>query len=147
MLNASDSISLTGRILISLPFLMSGISKFVAPAATIAYIASVGLPLPPAAYAIAVAIEIGGGLLLLLGVYTRSVAAIMAIFTMATALAFHANFVDQDQMIHFLKNLMITGGLLQLAAFGSGQFSVDARLNRTPGVGAVATSRAIASAS
>jgi putative oxidoreductase len=119
--------ALAGRALIALPFLISGIAKIAAPAATLAYIASAGLPLPLASYAIAVAVEVGGSLLLLFGVNTRLVALAMAVFTLATAVAFHTNFADQNQMIHFLKNLMITGGLLHVAAFGSGRFSVDAR--------------------
>jgi putative oxidoreductase len=51
----------------------------------------------------------------------------MAVFTLATAIFFHRNFADQNQMIHFLKNIMITGGLLQVAHFGAGRFSLDAR--------------------
>ena len=127
MFKASHYFALAGRALIALPFLVSGIAKIAAPAATLAYIASAGLPLPLAGYAIAVAVEVGGGLLLLLGVNTRALAVVMAVFTLATAAAFHTNFADQNQMIHFLKNLMIAGGLLQVAAFGSGRFSVDAR--------------------
>jgi putative oxidoreductase len=127
MFKTSHYFALAGRTLIALPFLISGIAKIAAPAATLAYIASAGLPLPLASYAIAVAVEVGGSLLLLFGVNTRLVALAMAIFTVATAAAFHTNFADQNQMIHFLKNLMITGGLLHVAAFGSGRFSVDAR--------------------
>ena len=127
MFKTSHYFALAGRTLIALPFLISGIAKIAAPAATLAHIASAGLPLPLASYAIAVAVEVGGSLLLLFGVNTRLVALAMAIFTLATAAAFHTNFADQNQMIHFLKNLMITGGLLHVAAFGSGRFSVDAR--------------------
>jgi putative oxidoreductase len=127
MFKTSHYFALAGRTLIALPFLISGIAKIAAPAATLAYIASAGLPLPLASYAIAVAVEVGGSLLLLFGVNTRLVALAMAVFTLATAAAFHTNFADQNQMIHFLKNLMITGGLLHVAAFGSGRFSVDAR--------------------
>jgi putative oxidoreductase len=122
--------ALIGRTLIALLFLVSGIGKIAAPAATQGYIASAGLPLPLVAYAVAIAIEVGGGLLLLLGIKTRLTAAVIAVFTIATALSFHMNFADQGQMVHFLKNLAITGGLLQVAAFGAGKFSVDARLHR-----------------
>lgn len=118
---------LLGRLLIGLPFLMSGVGKLTAYGATTAYIGSVGLPLPPLGWAIAVAFEIGGGLLLMLGFRTREVAFGMAVFTLATAIFFHRNFADQNQMIHFLKNLMIIGGLLQIAHFGAGRFSLDAR--------------------
>ena len=56
---------------------------------------------------------------------------VIAIFTLATALFFHNNFADQNQMIHFLKNVAIVGGLLQVAAFGAGALSLDARRLRT----------------
>jgi putative oxidoreductase len=118
---------LLGRLLIGLPFLMSGFGKLTAYGATIAYIGSVGLPLAPLGWAIAVAFEIGGGLLLVLGFRARAVAFGLAVFTLATAIFFHRNFADQNQMIHFLKNIMIIGGLLQIAHFGAGRFSLDAR--------------------
>lgn len=136
MIMFKDYPALVGRVLVALPFLLSGIGKIATPALTEGYIASVGLPLPLVGYAIAVAVEVGGSLLLLLGIKTRLAAVAMAIFALATALAFHTNFADQNQMIHFLKNLMIAGGLLQVAAFGAGKFSVDARLNRRRDVSA-----------
>ena len=125
-----DSVAVAGRVLIGVLFLMSGLSKLAAPAATQGYIASVGLPAPVAAYAVAVAVEILGSLLLIAGVRVRFVAAGMAVFTLATALTFHKNFADQNQMIHFMKNIAIMGGLLQVAAFGGGKFSVDRLLAR-----------------
>jgi putative oxidoreductase len=131
MFKNSSYPALAGRILLALPFLMSGVGKIAAPVATQGYIAAVGLPLPVAAYAIAIAAEVGGGLLLLLGYKTRAIAAAIASFTVVSALFFHCDFADQNQMIHFLKNLMIMGGLLQVAAFGAGQFSLDARLGAT----------------
>lgn len=139
MSKISNYFALAGRALIALPFLFSGIGKIATPAATLAHIASAGLPLPLAAYAIAVAVEIGGSLLLLFGYNTRLVAVAMAVFTLATAASFHANFADQNQMIHFLKNLMITGGLLQIAAFGSGRFSIDARPDQAARLAEAAT--------
>jgi putative oxidoreductase len=128
MFKDSSYPALAGRILIAVPFLLSGVGKIAAPAMTQGYIAAMGLPLPAVAYGIAIAAEVGGSLLLLLGYKTRAIAAAMAVFTLATALGFHTNFADQNQMIHFLKNLMIMGGLLQVAAFGAGRFSLDARL-------------------
>jgi putative oxidoreductase len=125
-----DSVALAGRILIGLLFFMSGLSKLAAPAATQGFIASVHLPAPAAAYWLAVAVEVGGSALLVLGVRARLIAAGMAVFTLATALAFHNNFADQNQMIHFMKNIAIIGGLLQVAAFGAGRFSLDALLAR-----------------
>jgi putative oxidoreductase len=118
---------LLGRVLIGLPFLMSGFGKLAAYGATTAYIGSVGLPMASLGWAIAVAFEIGGGLLLVLGFRAREVAIGLAVFTLAAAVFFHRNFADQNQMIHFLKNIMIIGGLLQIAHFGAGPYSLDAR--------------------
>src|SRR5882724_5888458 len=87
----SDRIAIVARSLIGVPFLITGIGKIAAPTAYLAYIASVGLPLPPLCYAIAIAIELGGGLLLVLGWQTRLVAAGLAAFTILTALVFHAD--------------------------------------------------------
>ncbi len=75
-------------------------------------------------------VEIGGGLLLVAGWHARPVALVLAAFTLATAFGFHAHFGDQNQTIHFLKNLAMTGGLLQVAGFGAGAFSFDARQGR-----------------
>jgi putative oxidoreductase len=125
-----DLVAVTGRVLIGVLFFMSGLSKIAAPGATIGYIASVGLPVPVAAFAVALVFEIVGSSLLIAGVKTRVVAAGMALFTLATALAFHHHFADQNQMIHFMKNIAIIGGLLQVVALGGGKFSVDALLAR-----------------
>ena len=129
-----DSVAVAGRVLIGVLFFMSGLSKLAAPAATQGYIASVGLPAPVVAFAVSAAVEIIGSSLLVTGVRTRFVAAGMAVFTLATALTFHRNFADQNQMIHFMKNIAIMGGLLQVAAFGGGKFSVDALLARRSSV-------------
>src|SRR6266852_1790135 len=123
---------LLGRLLIGLPLLMSGLGKLTTYAATTGYIGSVGLPLAPLGWAIAVACEVGGGLLLIAGFRARAVAFALAVFVLATAVFFHRNFADQNQMIHFLKNIMIIGGLLQIAHFGAGRYSLDARRARDP---------------
>ena len=125
--STAGALPLVGRILIATIFLLSGLSKLTAPTATIGYIASAGLPAPMLAYAVALATELGGGLLLVLGYRTRLVAAALAVFTIATALGFHHDFADQNQFIHFFKNLAMAGGLLQVTAFGGGALSVDAR--------------------
>jgi putative oxidoreductase len=123
----SAALPFVGRTLIAAIYLLSGTSKIAAPAMTIGYIQSVGLPLPTLGFIIALLVEIGGGVALVLGYRTRLVAAIMALFTIATALAFHNNLADQNQFIHFFKNVAMAGGLLQIVAFGAGRFSLDAR--------------------
>jgi len=123
---ATDAVALAGRILLAALFLLSGFSKLAAPAATQGYIAAMGLPAPLLAYIGATAIEIIGGILLITGFQTRIVAAGMAVFTLLTAVFFHADFADQNQMIHFMKNISIMGGLMHVAAFGAGRFSLDA---------------------
>jgi putative oxidoreductase len=117
---------LLGRIMIGAPFLLSGLGKLAAHDTTVGYISSVGLPFPQLAWIIAMTVEIGGGALLILGYRARVVALVVALFTLATAFSFHRNFGDQNQMIHFLKNIMIAGGLLQIVYFGAGPLSIDA---------------------
>lgn len=123
----SASASLAGRTLLSAIFILSGISKVSAPAGMIGYIESVGLPFPTLALALAVLVELVGGIALILGYRTRLVAAALAVFSVATALAFHNQLGDQNQFIHFFKNIAMAGGLLQVVAFGAGRFSLDAR--------------------
>ncbi|EUC18667.1 DoxX family protein [Paraburkholderia hospita] len=119
---------LVGRVLIGAPFVMSGLSKLAAYTATVGYIGAVGLPLPSLAFLLAVLIELGGGLLLLSGYRVRFASLVMAVFCIATAVFFHRNLADQNQMIHFLKNVMMAGGLLQITYFGAGAFSLDGRV-------------------
>ena len=116
-----------GRLLIGLPFAMSGLSKLGAIGPTIEAIRAVGLPFPPFALAVSVAAEVGGGLLLIAGFKARTAATVLALFSLVTAATFHSNFADQNQLIHFLKNVMMAGGLLQIVAFGAGALSIDNR--------------------
>jgi putative oxidoreductase len=113
-------------------FILSGVSKLANPTGTQGYFASVGLPLPLLAYIVALVVEIGGGVMLLVGYRTRVAALALAIFTVAAAMFFHHAFGDQNQFIHFMKNLAIAGGLLQVAAFGAGAFSLDNRRAAAP---------------
>jgi putative oxidoreductase len=115
-----------GRALLSAIFLASVVGKLQAPAGTMGYIASAGLPFPEFAYALAVLIELVGGVALIVGFQTRIAAGALAIFSLATAIGFHGNFADLNQLIHFFKNVAIAGGLLQVVAFGAGAFSLDA---------------------
>lgn len=123
----SASAALAGRVLLSAIFILSGLSKVSTPAGMIGYIESVGLPFPTLALTLAILIELVGGIALVLGYRTRLVAAGLALFSVVTALAFHNQLGDQNQFIHFFKNLAMAGGLLQVVAFGAGRFSLDAR--------------------
>jgi len=118
-------VSFLGRVLLSLIFIISGIAKVMDPAGTIAYIESAHLPLPQVAYGIALIVELGLGLALLLGFKAQLAAAGIALFTFVTALMFHSNMADPVQVIMFLKNITIIGGLLVVIAFGPGGYSVD----------------------
>jgi putative oxidoreductase len=121
---------LAGRILLGLIFVLSGFGKLTGFGGTVGYIASKGLPLPQILAGIALVVELGGGLLLILGWKARWAAAALAIFTVLAALLFH-NFWTmppeqvQNQTIHFLKNLSIVGGLLYVVTYGSGPLAVD----------------------
>ena len=116
-----------GRVLISTLFILAGLSKLAAPAMTMGYIQSVGLPLPSVAFALSAFVELVGGITLLLGYRTRIVATVLFLFTLATAVFFHNHLGDQNQFIHFFKNVAIAGGLLHVIAFGGGRVSLDGR--------------------
>jgi putative oxidoreductase len=121
---------LAGRILIALIFVLSGFGKITGFEGTVGYIVSKGLPLPQLAAVGAVIVELGGGIMLVLGWKARWAAAAMFVFTALAALIFH-NFwavpadQAQNQMIHFMKNISILGGLLYVIVHGSGPLSVD----------------------
>ena len=116
-----------GRLMISTIFILSGLSKIAAPAMTIGYIQSIGLPFLAIALGVAAFIEIVGGVTLLLGYKTRIVGGVMFLFTLATALFFHNHLADQNQFIHFFKNIAMAGGLLHVIALGGGRISLDGR--------------------
>jgi putative oxidoreductase len=129
-MNASRYLLFVGRLFIGLPFMASGLSKVANYAGTIALIESSALPLPPPlAYAGAIMVEVGCGLLIILGYQTRIVAVVFALFCLTTAVCFHTNFADPNQIFHFIKNLIMTGGLLQIVANGAGAISIDNRIS------------------
>ena len=119
--------ALIGRVLLAAIFIYAGYGKLMAHAGTVGYIAHGGLPMPELAYVVAVAVELGGGILLLIGWQARAVAAVLALFCIVTAVVFHSDFADRNMMIHFMKNLAIAGGMLQVTAFGGGALSLDGR--------------------
>lgn len=124
-MNINRYLPLAGRLLIGIPFVLFGLGKATTYGPTVAMIEAVGLPLPPLAFMGAVTLEILGGALVIAGFKVRPIAAILAIFSLITAVYFHANLADQNTFVHFFKNVMMAGGMLQLAAFGAGAFSVD----------------------
>jgi putative oxidoreductase len=126
-MNATRYLPFAGRLLIGLPFVMAGLSKLGAYGQTTAMISGAGLPVAPLAFAVAVAVEVGCGLLLITGYRARAAALLLALFSAATAVFFHSNFADPNQMTHFLKNIMMAGGLLQIVVFGAGALSIDNR--------------------
>ncbi|RTQ36206.1 DoxX family protein [Variovorax gossypii] len=124
---SQDLQALIGRILIATLFIPAGFGKLMGFSGTVGYITSAGLPLPEVAAVIAIVVELGLGIALLLGFKTRLVGLLMAIFTIATALFFHKFWADASQNIQFFKNMAIAGGLFSFAAFGPGRFSIDKR--------------------
>jgi putative oxidoreductase len=123
---------LVGRILLGLIFVLSGFAKISGFDGTAGYIASKGLPLPQLIAALTIAVELGGGLALMAGLYTRQAVVALAGFTLLAGVIFH-NFwavpqaEQMAQQINFMKNLAIAGGMLVVAAFGPGRLSLDAR--------------------
>jgi len=123
-------LSIAARVLMSAIFIISGWGKLTGYAGTQAYFASMGLPMPALVTPLVILIELGGGLALLLGFKTRWVAAVLALFSVATALVAHTNFADANQMNNFMKNLAMAGGYLLFAKYGAGAPSIDARLEK-----------------
>lgn len=121
----SAAVALGGRALLATIFVLSGVSKVTDPAAALAYIESAHVPLPQLALAGAIAAELLGGLALAVGFRTRLAAAVLAVFSLAAAALFHSALGDQNQFIHFFKNIAMAGGLLQVVAFGPGRLSFD----------------------
>lgn len=116
---------LIARIFLAQIFLLSGIFKISGYAGTQGYMEAMGVPgmlLP-----LVIALEIGGGLALIAGWQTKWISLALAGFTLVAAVIFHNNLADQMQMIMFMKNIAITGGLMLLAVHGAGGYSLDSR--------------------
>ncbi len=118
-------ISLVARLLMAFIFIMASIGKIGGYAGTQGYMQAMGVPgvlLP-----LVILTELGGGLLIAIGWQTRWAAWVLAGFTLLSGIIFHHNFADQMQMINFMKNLAMTGGLMLLAVHGPGSLSLDRR--------------------
>ena len=120
-------VALAGRVLIASIFILSGIHKMMDPVGTQGYMTSVGIPMAGVMIWIAAGAELAGGASLLFGFKTRIGAAGLFLFLIPTTWIFHTNFSDPMQMINFLKNLAIMGGLLTVSVSGPGAWSCDAR--------------------
>lgn len=123
-----DVALLAGRVLLALMFVMAGWSKIGGYAGTQGYMEAMGVPgfmLP-----LVILLELGGGLAIVLGLFTRSLSVLLAGFTLMAAFIFHYQPAEQMQMLMFMKNLSVAGGFLALAAAGPGAFSLDARLGK-----------------
>ena len=121
--------ALAGRFLLSAIFLHEAYAKLTAYAPSVAYMKAFGVPgelLP-----LAIAVELGCGLLVLVGYQTRIAALLLAGFCVVTALIFHAKFGDRNQLLHFEKDLAIAGGFLVLFARGGGAWAIDALRGRS----------------
>jgi putative oxidoreductase len=121
-----SAVAFLGRALLSVIFLWGGVGKALAAAATTARFAGLGLPAPELAYLLAVVVELGGGLLLLVGLSTRPTAVVLGLWCIATALIAHTDFGDRNMQIHLMKNVAMAGGFVYVAIAGAGAFSLDA---------------------
>jgi putative oxidoreductase len=129
-LNAPRFAPLVGRVMLALIFMISGFSKITHFAGTAAYMTSKGMPLSQVLLVGAIVVELGGGLMLAAGWKARWAALAIFLFAIPTTLVFHPFWaVDaaetQNQMIHFLKNIAIMGGMLYVVVFGPGPLSLD----------------------
>ena len=125
-----DELILLARILMMVLFVMSGWSKLTGFQGTVGYMASTGAPMPMVAAAVAVVMEFGVGIALLIGLWTRPLAILMALFVLGTSFIAHSYWDMQGAMeaankIQFYKNLSIMGGLFLLAATGPGRYAVQ----------------------
>ncbi len=122
-----NAIALLGRVLMSAIFIEGGLHKAMGWNAGVAMMEHFHLPAPPLAYVVAVVVELLGGVAVLVGWRARWAGAILAVWCVATAMIAHYHPGDTNQMIHFMKNICMAGGFLQLAAWGAGRFSLDRR--------------------
>jgi putative oxidoreductase len=132
-MSANKVATVLGRFLLSLIFIVSGVMKIPGWAQTSDYMASKGLPLVPVLLAATIAIEVLGGLSVLLGYRARAGALILALWLVPVTLIFH-NFwgvsdpiQQRGEMVNFLKNLALIGSLLFMSSRGAGEPSLDAR--------------------
>jgi putative oxidoreductase len=127
----NDAMLAIGRVVIAILFVMSGLEKVMDLDGTAAAIGGKGLPLPDVLAIATAVLELGGGLLIIVGWQTRLIALALAIFSAIAAYFFHdfwhypPGVEHTNNMIHFMKNVSIIGGFLMLCAAGAGRYSLD----------------------
>jgi len=129
------SAALIGRILLAAIFLVSGIAKLTDTPGTVAHMVAMGIPYPDTLALVAGIAEVLGGIAIVTGLLTRAASLGLILFMIPTTLLFHPfwNFAGEarlPQMVNFMKNLAIIGGLAVLMAQGAGRFSIDHRIRR-----------------
>ena len=125
IINNSNYVAPAGRVLIAFMFVMSGLNKINNYGNTAGWMDAMGVPgslLP-----FVIVLEVLGGAAIMIGWQTRIAASLFAAFSVMSAAIFHADFSDQNQMIHFMKNVSIAGGFLFLIVHGAGTYSMDNR--------------------
>ena len=125
IISNSHYVAPAGRVLIAFMFVMSGLNKMNNYSNTAGWMEAMGVPgnlLP-----LVIVLEVLGGAAIMIGWQTRIAAILFAGFSVMSAVIFHADFSDQNQMIHFMKNISITGGFLFLIVHGAGNYSLDSR--------------------
>ena len=126
---------MVGRILLALIFVLSGWNKVMHYSSVDTYMASVGIPMAGALLPLTILVELGGGLLIAVGLFTRAAAIVVFLFSIPVTLAIH-HFWDLPaaqammQQIHFMKNVSMMGGMLLLAVYGAGSWSLDGEIIR-----------------
>ena len=114
-----------GRVLIALIFILFGFGKITDFGSNLGYMQAFNVPFATFVLVIAIAVELLGGISLILGLKTKWGAGALIIYTAIITLIFHTNLADQTQLIQFMKNLAIIGGLILIANYGPGPFSLD----------------------
>ena len=122
---ARDYLPALARILICSLFIWDGVLQLRDPAGTADYFASLHVPAPQIAVWVSIAVHLLGGIGILLGFMTRWAAALLILLCLGTAFGIHLPAGDMENMINFYKNLVMTGGLLYVVAFGPGALSLD----------------------
>ncbi len=117
-----------GRILLSLIFILSGFNKINGWDGTLGFMAAKGVPMTEIFLALTIAIELGGGLMIALGLYARWAAFAIFLFLIPVTLLFHPFWADPEQMNSFMKNIAIMGGMLYIMTHGSGNYSIKDNL-------------------